>query len=549
MDRNRNKGPADPRRPDRSGGRGEPFDPNDPERTQPLPNGPPPRRDPLDDPTLQRPSWAIPAHERQQPLDPAAPLPRPPPPPPAPPARNQRASTPPPPTPTTRGQDATAGTRRTNSRPSAQPQRRVLRRPVARALVLIAALALVLLCVWAVPLLLQSQALISDIFVTPGPRPSVSGENGNVFPNWDKKERVNLLLLGLDTREANNTRSDTMIIVSVDPANKTVGMMSLPRDLWVAIPGFGENRINAAYQYGLTNDVPGGGPGLAVATVEQNLNLPIHYFAQIDFAGFQRVVDALDGITVDVPRPLLDNEYPAENFSFMRIYIPGGLQHMDGQTALQYVRSRHADSDLSRNQRQQAVLVAIKQKGLQLGVLSKLNNLLTQLQGAIKTDLSLNQAGSLAQLAQQIPAGSIHSYAIDANMTSQQQVNGQDVLIPDWPQIHAAVQQMLSDPRLANEGARLLVQNGTTAEGLASRTRDQLQAAGFNVVDIGQAADPGPHPQTLIIDYTGGQKPFTVQQLRQTLNVGANQVQTGQEANHPPNVDLIVIMGDDAARP
>ena len=222
---------------------------------------------------------------------------------------------------------------------------------------------------------------------------------------------------------------------------------------------------------------------------------------------------------------------------------------MDGQTALQYVRSRHADSDLSRNQRQQAVLVAIKQRALQVGILAKLNNVLTQLQGAIKTDLPINQAGSLAQLAQQVPAANIHSYAIDANMTSQQQVNGQDVLVPDWTLIHAAVRQMLSDPRLANEGARLLVQNGTNTEGLASRTRDQLQAAGFNVVDIGQAADPGAHPQTLIIDYTGGQKPFTVQQLRQTLNVGATQVQTGQEADHPPNVDLIIIMGDDAARP
>lgn len=361
----------------------------------------------------------------------------------------------------------------------------MLRRPVARALVVLAALALLLLCVWLVPLLFKSQELISDIFVTPGPRPTVIA--GEQFPNWDKKERVNVLLLGLDTREENNTRSDTMIIVSIDPANKTVGMMSIPRDLWVSIPGFGENRINAAYQLGLTNDVPGGGPGLAVATVEQNLELPIHYFAQIDFAGFQRVVDALDGITVDVPRPLLDNEYPAENFSFMRIYIPAGLQHMDGRTALQYVRSRHADSDLSRNQRQQAVLVAIKQKGLQIGILSRLNNVLTQLQGAIKTDLSISQAGSLAQLAQQIPAANIHSYAIDANMTSQQQVNGQDVLIPDWAQIHAAVRQMVSDPRLQNEAARLLVLNGTNTAGLAGRTRDQLQAAGFNVVNIDQA--------------------------------------------------------------
>ena len=256
-----------PRRPDRSGGREEPFDPSDPERTQPMPNVPPPARsgrahpaprrprrrpgrDPLDDPTLRRPNWAVPARERAAAVDPAAPLPRPQPPPAPAPPRNQRAATPPPPTPTTRGQDATAGdaphhglavhgaTRPPGAAPSGGAGAGRDRGAGAGAV----------LCL-AVPLLFKSQQLISDIFVTPGPRPSVTGESGNVFPDWDKKERVNILLLGLDTREEDNTRSDTMIVVSIDPANKTVGMMSIPRDLWVSIPGFGENRINAAYQY------------------------------------------------------------------------------------------------------------------------------------------------------------------------------------------------------------------------------------------------------------------------------------------------------------
>src|SRR5205823_13218122 len=104
--------------------------------------------------------------------------------------------------------------------------------------------ALALFCAWAGPLLLKSQQVVSDIFVTPGPRPALDGSPApGRFPNWDQKERVNILLLGLDTRTPGDTRSDTMIIVSIDPANKTVSMMSIPRDLWVQIPGFGENRI------------------------------------------------------------------------------------------------------------------------------------------------------------------------------------------------------------------------------------------------------------------------------------------------------------------
>ena len=567
----RNQGPPDLPRPRRSNSgpsrpnANDPPPPADPEATRPMPTGPreprratpgrnepppaTPRRDPLDDPH-PAPSQlghvaggAPPATGRGRaaatPGPCNAPTQRHP-------ARASSAYPLPRPSPTQRGQDVTAG--RPAPRPvAARPLRRGFRqRPLLWVPTLLGVLVLVGLCAWLVPLLSQVQKLSTDIFVTPGPRPGGTPGAG-VFPNWDKKERVNVLLLGLDTRTPGDTRSDTMILVSIDPANKTVSMMSIPRDLWVSIPGFGENRINAAYQFGETNGVPGGGPGLAQATVEQDLGVPVHYFAQIDFQGFQRVVDALDGITVDVPRPLLDNEYPAEDYAFMRIYIPGGLQHMDGRTALEYVRSRHADSDLSRNQRQQAVLLAIKQKGLQIGVVGKLNNILSQLQGAIKTDLSLTQAGSLGQLAQQIPPENIHSYAITADMTSSQLVDGQDVLIPDWDKIHAAVRQMLADPRLQNENARILVLNGTNTAGLANRTSVRLSNAGFTIADVAQAPDPGQHPRTQIVDYTGGQKPFTVQQLRAALNLSADQVVAGQAADRPANVDLVLTMGDDQA--
>jgi hypothetical protein len=286
-----------------------------------------------------------------------------------------------------------------------------------------------------------------------------------------------------------------------------------------------------------------------MATVEQNLGVQVHYYAQIDFQGFVRVVDALGGVTVDVTRPLLDNEYPAENFAYMRIYVPAGLQQMDGRTALQYVRSRHADSDLGRNQRQQAVLLALKQKGLQLNIVTKLNSLLDQLQGAVKTDLSITQAGSLAQLAQQIPAENIRSYSITADMTEPTFINGAEVLLPDWPQIRAQVQAMLSDPRLENESARLLVLNGTNTAGLAGRTRDQLVAAGLTVTDVGQAPNSGEYPRTQVVDYSGGAKPLTVQCLRQELGLGADQVRTGPPAEAPEGIDLVVIMGDDASQP
>jgi hypothetical protein len=218
---------------------------------------------------------------------------------------------------------------------------------------------------------------------------------------------------------------------------------------------------------------------------------------------------------------------------------------MNGRTALQYVRSRHADSDLGRNQRQQAVLLALKQKGLQLNIVTKLNSLLDQLQGAVQTDLSITQAGSLAQLAQQIPAENIRSYSI-AEMTSPTFVNGAEVLLPDWPAIQGQVRAMLSDPRLENEGARLLVLNGTNTAGLAGRTRDRLTAAGLTVIEVGQAPNSGEYPRTQVVDYSGGSKPLTVQRLRQELGLAADQVRPAPPAEAPEGIDLVVIMGDDA---
>ena len=189
----------------------------------------------------------------------------------------------------------------------------------------------------------QINTTIKDVFVTPvtvRPAPG-SGPNATpvtvTYPNWSKNEPVNILLLGLDFRpEEQDSRADTMIVVHIDPAEKTATMLSIPRDLWVPIPGHGEARINAAFQLGEDDKTtPGGGPGLAMATVEDNFNIPIHYFAQVDFTGFERIVDAMGGINIDVPRPLADNEYPYGDYGYSRIYVPAGLQHLDGHTALQ----------------------------------------------------------------------------------------------------------------------------------------------------------------------------------------------------------------------
>jgi LCP family protein required for cell wall assembly len=401
----------------------------------------------------------------------------------------------------------------------------------------------------------------SNIFVTPAPvRPGSNGGAGGTpvpvtFPDWGK-EPVNILLIGLDYRpgDAEGTRADTQIVVHIDPVAKTATLLSIPRDLWVRIPGHGEDRINVAYRVGEQNkaQIPGGGPVMAMATIEQNFGIPIHYFAQVDFMGFERVVDALGGITIDVPRPLVDNEYPLSNYGVTRIYIQAGLQHMDGRTALQYARSRHADSDLGRNRRQQQVLLAIRRQALNINVVTRLNELAGKLSDAVKTDLSPQQVGSLAMLGREIGQESIHSIVLEPPCVNQTVLpSGADVLLPDWDCIRPKVAQAFANPRIVEEAARISVQNGTLTGGVGRKVRDELVAKGFSIADLSSAPDQGNHPVTTIIDFTGGQKPHTVQALAKALGIDPGEVKQANPEDAPiatsdgKPVDILVMVGDD----
>ena len=418
------------------------------------------------------------------------------------------------------------------------------RRPV---LLVLATVIILALCGLIVPRLFKVGEVTSAIFVTPPPRPAGAA----AFPDWSKQERVNILLLGLDTRVPGDSRSDTMILVSIDPAAKTTALISIPRDLWVPIPGFGENRINAAYQFGETNGVAGGGPGLAMQTVEQNFGVPVHYFAQVDFEGFRGIVDALGGVTIDVPRPLIDNEYPSDTGSaYQRLYIPMGLQHMDGRTALQYVRSRHADSDLGRNDRQQAMLLALREQGTQISVLGKIDGILGELKGAVRTDLSFTQVGSLAKLAQGISRDSVHQLAVGGDLVEDGNVNGAAVLLPHWDAIRTAVQALTGGAAPQAEAATVGVLNGTDTAGLARQTAERLRNAGFTVPDeaVGNPPDAGAgrYPLTRITDYSAGSKPATLRRLLDVLKLPADRVT--RSTGGPPGVDIQVLVGEDLAR-
>ncbi len=359
------------------------------------------------------------------------------------------------------------------------------------------------------------------------------------------KRRVNFLLLGIDQRDDEKgvpTRSDTIIVVSLDRVNKTAAMISFARDLWMEIPGYGENRINVPNFLGDAYKYPGGGPALAVKTLEQNFGLDIDYYARIDFRGFEKIVDTLGGVDIDVENAIDDWEYPTEDYETMHIYIPAGRQHMNGKVALQYARSRHTESDFGRARRQQKLLLAIRDRALALDVIPKLPTLVGTLWNMVLTDVPSSEFLRLAALLKDVDAKNVASLVVDTKL-AQPYVGegGADLLLPDKPAIRKAIGALLVDPAVKSEGAKIEVINGTSKTGLATKTGEYLTTHGFDVAKV-SSADRSDYKQTQIV--VTGDKKGTTDALVSALGLSPRSVVPG--APVPSGTpDIRILLGQD----
>ncbi len=266
----------------------------------------------------------------------------------------------------------------------------------------------------------------------PTPAPSVDSAVATPAPEAPPEptavpapdDPVNILVLGTDAREGQEvSRTDAIVVVRLDPRTNQASILSLPRDLWVKIPGYGSNRINAAYPVGEKQIGKNYGPALAKETVSNLLGLPIHHFVLINFEGFKTLIDRMGGISLDVPRAIDDARFPVDEFEgdtrTMQVHFDAGVQHLDGKTALIYARTRHADNDFGRNQRQQQVIVAIFQRARDLGILAQINSVdeyTDALRDYVRTDMGMGTMLSLATAGAQLDTANIQRYAVDSKM-------------------------------------------------------------------------------------------------------------------------------------
>lgn len=263
---------------------------------------------------------------------------------------------------------------------------------------------------------------------TPTSIPIVAGDLEN-------DERITLLMMGIDRRpgEPYISRTDTMMLLSFNPRTDVISVLSVPRDLYVVIPGRGRDRINTAFVYGAQGNNPAGGAELAMQTVEYNLGVPVDHYLMVDFSAFIRAVDALGGIDVDVPYDIYDPDFPDMDYGYDPLYIPAGPHHFDGLTALKYARTRHQDNDFYRARRQQQVLLAVRSKALSLGPAEMLRQapfLYRQLEDGIRTDMSLEQILTLANALKDIPEDNIKSAVLDTEyVVGHRTAGGASVLV------------------------------------------------------------------------------------------------------------------------
>jgi polyisoprenyl-teichoic acid--peptidoglycan teichoic acid transferase len=387
--------------------------------------------------------------------------------------------------------------------------------------------------------------------------------------------RVNVLLLGIDRRGGTSWGhfTDTIIIVSVDPVEKTVGMMSIPRDLQVSIPGNGDDRINTANPTGYRIGYPGGGPALLKRTIETNFEISIDYYIMIDFRAFVEIVDTLGGIDINVARTLHDTMYPdpraGDPYAYKTVHFDPGWQHMAGARALEFARSRMSTTDFDRAKRQQQILIAIRDKAMNLNLLPKLPTLAKTMAANVETDMSIEQMVELARLAPQIGADRISQVVIEKPMVyGYKRDDGAAVQLPKWDLIRPVVAELFDTPaapapmptpaaptptptlapiqveelrELAQEGARVAIQNGTSEPNYAARVAALLMQQGYQVVEFGDA-DRLDYPRTVIVDYGG--KSYTLQRLVDQFQVSPENVRHSPDLRS--QVDIRVIVGQDS---
>lgn len=378
--------------------------------------------------------------------------------------------------------------------------------------------------------------------------------------------RVNVLLLGKGGQGHDGADlTDTVMIASIDTCQKEVGLLSIPRDLYVKMPGDGSMKINAIYatakEYALyqgatPEEAEKKGIEATEQVVENVTGIPMHYYAMVDFEAFRKAIDTVGGIDVNVKETLYDPTVAWEN-NWSPTIATAGVNHFDGKKALLYARSRHGSSrgDFDRAERQREILLALQDKVLTLGTFTnpvKLTQLMTAFGDHVQTNLSVDDVMALYKVMGGVEDHKVESISLadpPNDFVTTDNIGGLSVVVPkaglyDYDAIRTYVRTTLRDGFLKKENASVLVLNGTTTPGLATQYADLLKSYGYNVIGTGDTPTQD-YPQTTIVNMRGSDKKYTKRYLESRFKTTAtSKLPNGIDAK---NADFVIIVGDNEA--
>ncbi len=401
----------------------------------------------------------------------------------------------------------------------------------------------------------------------------------------DEYGHTNVLLLGQgDAGHEGIDLTDTIMIASMDPGStKSAVLFSLPRDLYfLETENMGKGRINSLYRdykivlerQGKTTEEASNLAMRELATeIGRALGMEIHHIVKVDFIGFVQAVDAIGGVDIVVPEDLIDTEYPGPNYTYETFAINAGPQHLDGETALKYARSRHSTSDFDRSARQQQILRAIADKMKTDGTLTKpgqIMDLLSILEEHVETTLQTRDMVSMAALGKELDQSRIITMQLNTEnglygafsapggllyTPPRDQFNGAAVLLPvsipefpvTWKQIRLLVQLMVHDRTAHVEQTPITVLNTGAEAGSARRLGGELIRFGFNVVATENAPDRRERPDTTIIaSGSGTTGPFLHKLLGFPLEkTGVVYTSGSSESPVPSGSSITIELGED----
>lgn len=391
-------------------------------------------------------------------------------------------------------------------------------------------------------------------------------------PPWNGTDRLNILLIGSDTRPdiAGHHFTDTLIVASIDPATRQVAMLSLPRDtVRVPLParfparahfagGVYPDKINGLWLYARANPrlFPGNdrqrGYEALKGALGELYGLDVRYYVEVDFRGFRQIVDTLGGVNIDVQLPVSDDAYPLTDTKKLKLYIPPGIQHMDGDEALAYARARHKSTDFDRAQRQQRVIVSLRQQTDLATLLApgRLEALVAAFKQTVKTDIPPDLFPRLVGLGQAIDLSNMRSLVFTPPVYQVECLSCYS-LTPKVEVIRRAVRNAFtldqalesSRAKVAEEGARVWVLNGSGRQGQATDVAAYLAYRGLDAevpATNGGRADRLTYTRTVVTVYNGAEAELgeTIRVLEDVFGV---EVVTGSDPK--VRVDVIVITG------